>query len=40
MLGASRAPIATKEEVTANANIELEAQLFLADVFEDRRKKP
>mgnify|MGYP003301006608 FL=1 len=40
MLGASRAPIATKEEVTANANIELEAQLFLADVFEDRRKNP
>ena len=40
MLGASRAPIATEEEVTANAKIELEAQLFLADVFEDRRKNP
>ena len=40
MLGASRAPIATEEEVTANAKIELEAQLFLADVFEDRRENP
>ena len=40
MLGASRAPIATEEEVTANAKIELEAQLFLAEVFEDRRKNP
>ena len=40
MLGASRAPIATEEEVTANAKTELEAQLFLAEVFEDRRKNP
>ena len=32
--------IATEEEVTANAKIELEAQLFLAEVFEDRRKNP
>ena len=39
MLGASRAPIATEEEVTANAKTELEAQL-LAEVFEDRRKNP
>ena len=39
MLGASRTPIATKEEVTKNAKIELEAQLFLA-VFEERRKNP
>ncbi|MGI9326324.1 MAG: cytochrome P450 [Pseudomonadales bacterium] len=40
MLGAGRSPIATEEEVRANAEIELEAQLFLAKVFEERRKKP
>ena len=37
---ASRAPIATEEEVTANAKTELEAQVFLAEVFEERRKNP
>jgi cytochrome P450 len=40
MLGASRAPVATEEEVTENAKIELEAQLFLSEVFESRRKDP
>ena len=40
MLGASRAPVATEEEVTENAKIELEAQLFLSEVFESRRKNP
>jgi len=40
MLGAARSPVATEEEVRANAEIELEAQLYLADVFEDRRKNP
>jgi cytochrome P450 len=40
MLGAARAAIATEEEVRANAQIELEAQLFLAQVFEERRVNP
>ena len=40
MLGAARSPVATEDEVRANARIELEAQLFLADVFEDRRQNP
>jgi cytochrome P450 len=40
MLGASRAPVASEEEVTENAKIELEAQLFLSEVFESRRKDP
>ena len=40
MLGATRAPIATEEDVRRDAGIELEAQLFLADVFEKRRKDP
>ena len=40
MLGASRAPVATEQEVTENAKIELEAQLFLSEVFESRRKDP
>jgi cytochrome P450 len=40
MLGAARAPVATEDEIRANAEIELEAQLFLAEVFEDRRKNP
>jgi len=40
MLGAARAPIATEEEVRNNAEIELEAQLFLADIFEERRARP
>jgi len=40
MLGSARAAVATEEEVRANAEIELEAQLFLADIFENRRKQP
>ncbi|MBT7369506.1 MAG: cytochrome P450 [Gammaproteobacteria bacterium] len=40
MLGSGRSPIATEEEVRANAEIELEAQLFLAEVFEERRAHP
>jgi len=40
MLGAARSPVATEEEVRANAEIELQAQLYLADVFEDRRNSP
>ena len=40
MLGSARAAVATEEEVRANAKIELEAQLFLADIFENRRKQP
>ncbi len=40
MLGAARAPVATEEEIRNNASIELEAQLFLADIFEDRRSAP
>ena len=40
MLGAARAAVASEEEVRANAEIELEAQLFLAKVFEERRLHP
>ena len=40
MLGAARAAVASEEEVRANAEIELEAQLFLADIFENRRQHP
>ncbi|MAM81801.1 MAG: cytochrome [Gammaproteobacteria bacterium] len=40
MLGAARAAVATEDEVRANAEMELEAQLFLADIFEKRRKQP
>ena len=40
MLGAARAAVATEEEVRANAEIELEAQLYLAEVFEQRRDHP
>ena len=40
MLGTARAPVASEAEVRANAEIELEAQLFLADVFEKRRQQP
>ena len=32
--------MATEEDVRRDAETELEAQLFLADVFEDRRKNP
>lgn len=40
MLGATRSAVATEEDVRNDAETELEAQLFLADVFEDRRKNP
>ena len=40
MLGAARAAVAFEEEVRTNAEIELEAQLFLAQVFEERRQNP
>ena len=40
MLGAARAAVASEEEVRANAEIELEAQLFLAKVFDERRLHP
>ena len=40
MLGAARAAVASEEEVRTNAEIELEAQLFLAQVFEERRQNP
>jgi len=40
MLGASKSGMPTEADVRANAEIELEAQLYLADVFEDRRENP
>ncbi len=40
MLGAGRSPLATEDEVRANAETELEAQLYLADVFNKRRANP
>ncbi len=40
MLGASRSPIATEDEIRADAETELEAQKFLAEIFEDRRSRP
>ena len=40
MLGASRSPIATEDEICADATTELEAQKFLAAIFEDRRSRP
>ena len=40
MLGAARAAVASEEEVRTNAEIELEAQLFLAQAFEERRQNP
>ena len=38
MLGATRSAIATEEDVRKDSETELEAQLFLADVFKDRTK--
>ena len=40
MLGAAYSPTATEAEIRSDAGIELEAQKFLADVFEDRRLNP
>jgi cytochrome P450 len=40
MLGASRSPIATEEEIRRDAKIELEAQKFIAEIFEDRKSNP
>jgi len=40
MLGVAKGPVASEDEVRANAEIELEAQLFLAEVFEARRAEP
>ena len=40
MLGASYSPTATAAEIRRDAKTELEAQKFLADVFEDRRANP
>ena len=40
MLGASYSPTATQSEIRRDAETELEAQKFLADVFEDRKSNP
>ncbi len=40
MLGASRSAIAGEEEIRENAKMELEAQLFFAKIFEERRANP
>ena len=40
MLGASRSAVAGEEEIRENAKIELEAQLFFAKIFEERRTAP
>lgn len=40
MLGGGRSAVSTEDEVRANAEIELEAQLFLARIFEQRRETP
>ena len=40
MLGASRSAVAGEEEIRENAKIELEAQLFFAKIFEERRAAP
>jgi len=40
MLGVGSSGAPTEEDIRANAETELEAQLYLADVFEDRRKNP
>ena len=40
MLGASRSAIAGEEEIRENAKLELEAQLFFAKIFEERRASP
>jgi cytochrome P450 len=40
MLGASRSAVAGEEEIRGNAKIELEAQLFFAKIFEERRAAP
>ena len=40
MLGASRSAVAGEDEIRENAKIELEAQLFFAKIFEERRATP
>lgn len=40
MLGTARSVIATEQEVRQDAETELEAQLYLAEIFEDRRANP
>ena len=40
MLGASRSAVAGEQEIRENAKLELEAQLFFAKIFEDRRSNP
>lgn len=40
MLGAARSAVASKDEIRANAETELEAQNFLAKIFEERRANP
>ena len=40
MLGVSYSPIASEDEIRANAQTELEAQIFFAEVFADRKARP
>ena len=40
MLGVSYSPIASEDEIRANAKTELEAQNFFAEVFADRKARP
>ena len=40
MLGASRSAVAGEDEIRENAKIELEAQLFFAKIFEERKAAP
>ena len=40
MLGVAATAMPTETDIRRNAEIELEAQLYLADVFEDRRRNP
>ena len=40
MLGVSYSPIASEDEIRANAKTELEARTFFAEVFADRKARP
>ncbi|MBH79236.1 MAG: cytochrome [Gammaproteobacteria bacterium] len=40
MLGVGSSGMPTEDDIRANAETELEAQLYLAEVFEDRRQNP
>ena len=40
MLGVSASGMPTEDDIRANTETELEAQLYLAEVFEDRRQNP